>query len=124
MPRLVKVSRPAGEPNREGSIIRYDVFIASLSFNMVLEQAVQDRYLIYRVQEGFARGGIFAFDIDGHDNGVCVLSIYVAFDFPRGTGWLSRIAWRGFRLCFPAFPHDVAWNHALCNLKNIVEGQD
>jgi hypothetical protein len=25
---------------------------------------------------------------------------------------------------FPAFPHDVAWNHALCKLKDVVEDEE
>jgi len=123
-PRLIKVRRASGEPNCVGSTIRYDVFISRLSFNMVLEKAVPERYLLYRVQDGFARGGIFAFDIDRHEGGVCILSIYVAFDFPPGSALLKRAAWHLFRLFFPAFPHDVAWNHALCKLKDIVEDSD
>jgi len=120
-PRLIKVRRTFGEPNRVGSAIRYDVFVPRLSFSMVLEKAVSERFLVYRVQDGFAQGGIFAFDIDRDESGVCLVSIYVAFDFPRGSGLLKRVAWHLFRLCFPAFPHDVAWNHALCKLKDVVE---
>lgn len=122
-PRLIKVSRPFGEPNEAGSTIRYDVFISRLSFNMALEKVVPNRYLIYRVQDGFAQGGIFVFDIHRRENGACLLSIYVAFDFPRAKGLLKRMAWRLFRSCFPAFPHDVAWNHSLCKLKDVVEDE-
>jgi len=122
-PRLIKVRRIAGEPNCVGSTIRYDVFISRLSFNMVLEKAVPERYLVYRVQNGFAQGGVFAFDIDRHKNGGCLLSIYVAFDFPPGGRLLTKAAWHLFRLSFPAFPHDVAWNHALCKLKDVVEDE-
>ncbi len=88
---------------------------------MVLEKAVSERYLVYRVQDGFARGGVFVFDIARHEDRLCLLSLYVAFDFPRGSGLLTKVAWHLFRLCFPAFPHDVAWNHALCKLKDVVE---
>jgi len=123
-PRLIKVRKTSGEPNRVGSTIRYDVFLPHLSFSMVLEKAVSERYLIYRVQEGFAKGGIFVFDIDRQDSGFCLLSIYVAFDFPRGRGLLKNVVWHLFKLCFPAFPHDVAWNHALCKLKDVVEDED
>jgi len=123
-PRLIKVRRISGEPNRVGSTIRYDVFISRLSFCMVLEKVVPERYLVYRVQDGFAQGGIFVFDIDRRENGVCLLSIYVAFDFPRSNGLLKKVAWHLFRLCFPAFPHDVAWNHALCKLKDVVEDEE
>ena len=123
-PRLIKVQRTSGEPNRVGSTIRYDVFIPRLSFSMVLEKAVPERYLVYRVHDGFSKGGVFAFDIDGHDGEVCLLSIYVAFDFPGGSNMPRKVAWHLFRLCFPAFPHDVAWNHALCKLKDVVEDEE
>jgi flavin-dependent dehydrogenase len=120
-PNMVTVRRTAGEPNRVGSTIRYDVFPRGLSFSVVLEKAVSERYLIYRVQNGFARDGVLAFDIEPDERGVCLLSIYVAFDFPRRKNWLKKIAWYLFRISFPAFVHDVVWNHALCKLKDIVE---
>ncbi len=123
-PRLIKVRRTSGEPNQVGSTIRYDVFVSRLSFSMVLEKVVSQRYLIYRVQDGFARGGVFSFDIDRQESGACLLSLYVAYDFPPGRGLLTKVAWQVFRLCFPAFPHDVAWNHALCKLKDVVEDEE
>ncbi len=52
---------------------------------------------------------------------MCVLSIYVAFDFPKGKSFLERLGWRLFRLIFPAYIHDVLWNHAMCELKHSVE---
>jgi hypothetical protein len=29
--------------------------------------------------------------------------------------------WKGARLLFPEFVHDVVWNHALCTIKEDVE---
>jgi hypothetical protein len=65
-----------------------------------------------------------AFDIEEDESEVCLLSIIVAFDFPRGNNWLKKLAWRLFRLGFPAFIHDVLWNHALCKLKDVVEEEE
>lgn len=120
-PRLIRVHRVAGRANVPGSIIRYDVFLKPLSFSVVLEQVVENRRLVYRVGEGFAQGGILVFDIVPKDTGVCLLSIYVAFDFPKGQDALTRLAWWAFGRSFPAFVHDVLWNHALCELKSVVE---
>ena len=120
-PRTVHVHRTAGNPNEVGSTIQYDVLGRRLSFSLVLEKVVGSHYLLYRVRDGFARGGVLVFDIGRALNGGCLLSIYVAFDFPRRGGSLKRLAWRLFRWSFPAFVHDVLWNHSLCKLKHLVE---
>ena len=49
------------------------------------------------------------------------LSIYAAFDYKRGRGVAGRILWKGARVLFPGFVHDVVWNHALCTVKEGVE---
>ena len=87
----------------------------------VLEKLVEGRYLLYRVADGFARGGILAFDVDRVRTGVSLLTIYVAFDFPRGTSPLARLGWHLGRSIFPAFVHDVLWNHSLCKIKHLAE---
>lgn len=120
-PRFIQVQRTAGAPNAVGSTIRYNVTPSWLSFTVVLEKVVQERYLLYRVADGFARGGVLAFDIDRVRPGVSLLTIYVAFDFPRGTGPLGRLGWRLGRFIFPAFLHDVLWNHSLCAIKHLTE---
>ena len=38
-----------------------------------------------------------------------------------GKGLASRMMWKGARLLFPGFAHDVVWNHALCTIKDEVE---
>jgi hypothetical protein len=119
--RLVDVHRTAGSANEVGSTIQYDVFLRCLSFSMVLEKVIGTHYLLYRVRDGFAQGGVLAFDIDEKEKRLCLLSIYVAFDFPGGRNPFMRLGWYVFRRSFPAFVHDVLWNHPLCKLKLLVE---
>jgi hypothetical protein len=88
---------------------------------LILEQIVGGHLAVYRVKDGFARGGVLIFEIEKLSEEVCALSIYVAFNFVRGRTWVTRPFWRLFRLLFPAFIHDVLWNHSLCQLKDIVE---
>jgi flavin-dependent dehydrogenase len=123
-PRMIKVHRIAGKANEVGSMIRYDVFLRWLSFSVILEKVIESRYFLYRVQDGFAQGGILSFDIDPQKPGGGFLTIYVAFSFPRSTNPLKRIGWRLFKLAFPGFVHDVVWNHSLCKLKHLVERSD
>lgn len=123
-PRLVEVHRTAGLPNELGSSVKYDVAFRPLSFSVVLEKAEGQRFLLYRVVDGFARGGVLIFDIDEVGEDVCLLSIYVSFDFYEGRSLLSRCARALFRLFFPAFVHDVIWNHSLCKLKHVIEAEE
>ncbi|MGO8753078.1 MAG: NAD(P)/FAD-dependent oxidoreductase [Thermoguttaceae bacterium] len=123
-PRLINVHRTAGNANEVGSTIRYDAILRWLSSSVVLEKVVASRYLLYRVQDGFARDGVLAFDIDQKAEDGGFLTIYVAFNFPRSKNPLKRLAWYLFRRTFPAFIHDVLWNHALCKIKHLVELAD
>ncbi len=120
-PRMIDIYRTRGDANEAGSTIRYDVLCRRLSFSVVLEKVLGSRYLLYRIANGFAQGGVLAFDVDCEETGVCLLSIYVAFDFPRRRNPLNRVFWRLFRWIFPAFVHDVAWNHSLCRIKHLAE---
>ena len=119
--RLVNVHRTSGRPNEVGSAIQYDLFLRCLSFSVILEKIIGARCLLYRVRNGFAQGGVLAFDVDEKEKGLSLLSIYVAFDFPRVGNPFKRLGWRVFRRIFPAFLHDVLWNHSLCKLKHLVE---
>ncbi|RME91865.1 MAG: hypothetical protein D6766_11080 [Verrucomicrobia bacterium] len=119
-PRGVVVRRLAGEPCREGCLIQYRVFHRRFCFHLLLERVLEDRLAVYRVLDGFARQGILVFEVEEAGPGVCDLSIYVAFNFPRGRGVFSRIFWRAFRRLFPAFVHDVLWNHSLCQFKDAL----
>jgi flavin-dependent dehydrogenase len=142
-PRFLRVTRTDGTPNHVGTIIRYEIGLRAggwerikthplrdrlrarpLSFSVRLEQAVPDRYLLYRILDGFGRGGTFAFDINEVKPGLSLLTTYVGFDFPRGRGLLGRCGWRLLRLIFPAYAHDVLWNHSLCLIKSLAESAD
>lgn len=120
-PRHVVVRRISGAPNELDSTVVYDVSPRFLSFRMALEKIVGTDVLMYRVLNGFAKDGIFVFGIEPVGEDSCSLTIYVAFDFAKGTNALQRPFWRLFKLLFPGFVHDVIWNHALCRLKHLVE---
>ncbi len=139
-PRFVTISRPKGEPNQVGTVIRYDVGPLNgrvtpgsgvgkphrgwLSFSVKLKQTIPGRYLFYRILDGFGRGGIFAFDVKPVKHGVNLLSIYVGFDFYRGKRAFSRPGWWLFRKLFPDFAHDVVWNHSLCKIRYLAEADE
>jgi flavin-dependent dehydrogenase len=120
-PRWVRIQRVAGLPNTLGCTIEYQVLLPRCSFRLVLEHRVSDHLLFYRVQNGFARGGVLIFELESRGPECCNLSIYVAFNFQRGCGWLTRPLFWLFRRTFPAFVHDVIWNHSLCQLKDLIE---
>jgi len=120
-PRLIKVQRTEGEANQLGSVVNYKVTPSFLSFSAILEQVIDERYLFYRVMDGFARGGSLVFDVEPLRDGVNVLTIYVGFDFRRGDGFFGRILWSLIRTFFPGFVHDVVWNHSLCQMKDLAE---
>lgn len=120
-PRWVKVTRVGGIPNTPGCVIRYEIGCRRLCFDLILEQLVGGHMAVYRVKDGFARGGVLIFEIENVTEEICALSIYVAFNFARGRTMAARGFWWLFRHLFPAFLHDVVWNHSLCQLKDVVE---
>lgn len=122
-PRWVQIRRVAGVPNQHGCTIQYSVVIPQLSFRLSLEHVVPAQLAVYRVQNGFARGGVLIFEIEGHGPDACDLSIYVAFNFRRGRRRRFRPIWWLLRYLFPAFVHDVIWNHSLCQLKDHAEAR-
>ncbi len=122
-PRWVRIQRVAGIPNARGCTIEYRVVLPRFSYCLILECLVDDNLAVYRVQNGFARGGVLVFELDQSRPDTCHLSIYAAFNFQRGRNLLSRPAWWVVRRLFPAFVHDVIWNHSLCQLKDRVEEQ-
>ena len=120
-PRWVQIRRIAGVPDAPGCVIRYEVVDRRFSFSLVLEQVVGGHLAVYRVRDGFAAGGVLIFQTEKLSEEVSALSIYVAFNFLRGRTWVTQPFWRLFRRLFPAFVHDVLWNHSLCQLKDLVE---
>jgi len=120
-PRWVRIRRFLGQPNVPGCEIRYELPFRFLSFSLALERIVDESLAVYRVRNGFARGGVLLFEIEKSSGEIHTLSIYVAFNFARGGTRMTRPFWRLFRFLFPAFIHDVIWNHSLCQFKDIVE---
>jgi flavin-dependent dehydrogenase len=130
-PRFVSIGRTGGSPNKTGTTIRYSVGPRwrqrprpLVSFTVRLERTVPGRYLVYRILDGFGRGGIFAFDVRPVKRGVNLLSTYVGFDFYRGESPLARAGWTVFRKLFPSFAHDVVWNHSLCKIRYLAEAEE
>ncbi|MDO8682667.1 MAG: hypothetical protein Q7N50_04215 [Armatimonadota bacterium] len=123
-PRIVSISKMSGSGNEVGKHICYRTPFRSLTFSIVLEAVIEERYIVYRVCSGFAKGGALIFDVEDLGLGVFDLSIYVAFNFRRGRTAFQK-AYRGiFKFLFPHFVHDVLWNYALCQLKDIAESED
>jgi len=119
-PRMIRVRRVRGKANEPGSVIRYAFPFRIPPVDLALEHVVRDRFLIFRVTNGFARGGLLIFDLAARRPEDHLLTVYVAFNFPRGRG-LRGFWWLCFRKLFPSFLHDVVWNHSLCRMKDVVE---
>jgi hypothetical protein len=123
-PRWVSIDRVRGEPLQPGSVINYRILGGLISFSIKQLAVTDDDRIVYRVRNGFAHGGIFLFEVEPGTPGHCYVTIYLAFDYARGSTLLTRIYWRLFRLLFPEFIHDVLWNHALCEFKHAAESVD
>ena len=121
LPRWVEIQRVSGAPNEPGCVIRYRLRGSRLAFRLELERIVGGHLAVYRVRDGFARGGVLLFEIEASAKGSCNLSIYVAFNLERGRTLVTRPFWWAFRALFPSFVHDVLWNQSLCQLKQIAE---
>jgi flavin-dependent dehydrogenase len=122
-PRMIRVKRIAGRPNRIGCELQYRTPFKFLDFNLVLEDVIEEKYLIYRVKNGFAKEGILVFNLKNVSASVFILYIYVAFNFATGKKLIEKITRVLFRYFFPGFIHDVLWNHSLCQLKNTIENE-
>jgi flavin-dependent dehydrogenase len=122
--RFAKVSRINGEPNQVGTVIQYRLSLKSLNFRLRLESFSQNRYIVYRVIDGFPKGGILVFDIEKCKNNIYLLYIYVSFNFPHSEKVFRNLFLKIFRYFFPDFSHDVLWNHTLCKIKDIAENED
>ncbi len=123
-PRWVKIRRIAGEPLQQGNVIQYDVFRGLLSFSIEQQDSPRENLIVYKVKGGFAHDGLFCFEVKELAAGYCLLTIYLVFDYARGERLPSRIFWGTFRRLFPEYIHDVLWNHALCQFKQVVESRD
>jgi flavin-dependent dehydrogenase len=122
-PRFLDIRQIQGEPNQVGSVIRYRVPLVGLGTILRLTKRVGLETLLYEVDERLVDRGKIIFNIAPTKDGNRRLSIYTAFDYKRGKGLASRMMWKGARLLFPGFVHDIVWNHALCTIKEEVERQ-
>jgi hypothetical protein len=120
-PRFLDIQQIQGVPSQVGSVIRYKIPYVGLGVEMRLTNRVAFETLLYQVDERLVDHGKIIFNIAPTKDGNRRLSIYAAFDYKRGKGFASRMMWRAARLLFPAFAHDVVWNHALCTIKEEVE---
>ena len=123
-PRWVGIQRVSAEPLSVGTIIRYQVFGGLITFNIEQQESADENMIKYRVNGGFADGGTFLFQVTPESEHRCSLTVYLAFDYPCGDSFAMRVFWRAFRLLFPEYIHDVIWNHALCEIKQLAERVD
>lgn len=119
--RFIEISRIEGLSNQIDSIIRYRFKFFPVTVAMKLKRMVPNEVLLYEVSEKFADRGKLIFETKPTEDGNHRLVIYTAYDFKKGRGVFSRIFWGVFRLIFPAYVHDVVWNHALCSIKEAAE---
>jgi hypothetical protein len=119
--RLVEVRHIRGSPNQVGSVIRYRIPLVGLGAELRLTKRVGFETLLYEVDERLVDHGKLVFNVAPTKDGNSRLSIYTAFDYKRGKGFAGRVLWKGIRMLFPEFVHDVVWNHALCSIKEDVE---
>jgi flavin-dependent dehydrogenase len=119
--RWVEIRHIQGAPNEVGSVIRYSIPLLRLGAELRLTQRVGFETLLYQLEERLAEHGKLIFNVAPTKDGNSQLSIYAAFDYKRGKGFAGRALWGGARALFPEFVHDVAWNHALCTIKEEVE---
>jgi hypothetical protein len=119
--RLVEVRRIEGLPNQAGSVIRYRIPLVGLGAELRLTRRIGFETLLYQLDERLADHGKLIFNVAPARDGNSRLSIYAAFDYKKGKGLADRVLWKGAKLLFPEFVHDIVWNHALCTIKEEVE---
>ena len=119
--RFIEVRRIEGLPNQAGSVIRYKIPLVGLAAELRLTRRIGSETLLYEFDERLADHGKLIFNVAPAKDGNSRLSIYAAFDYKTGSGFADRVLWKGFKLLFPEFVHDIVWNHALCTIKEEVE---
>ncbi len=119
----LRLARPTGDPDTVPPTGGPDTAPRGrlTSFTVRLEHVKPNRYLLYRILDGFGQDGVFAFDIRQAKPGVNLLTVYAGFDFRKGKGPLGKVNSWLLRALFPAFLHDVLWNHSLCVIKTLAE---
>jgi hypothetical protein len=122
--RFVAVRRISGRPGEVGTVIRYSLKRLPVAMDVRLVKAIPDKALLFEVAEVFSTRGRLLFDITPTRDGNHRLVIYTAFDFKGGGGTVERVFWRVFKGAFPAYAHDVVWNHAICCIKGEAERRE
>jgi hypothetical protein len=122
--RFATVKRVSGLPNQVGSIVQYSIGKSIWPVRLRLVRCAPNKSLLYDVSERFAYRGKLLFDVHSRDDRACRLVIYTAFDFRTGRTLGGKVFWKLFRHLFPAYVHDVVWNHALCCIKANAERAD
>jgi flavin-dependent dehydrogenase len=123
-PRWVRIRRISGDVCQAGHRIGYNIFGGLITFSIEQKPTASENTIAYNVLEGFAHGGLLLFEVEPQSPKLCRLTINLSFDYARGKSPLSRLYWRTFRFFFPEFIHDVLWNHALCEIKQLAESID
>jgi hypothetical protein len=121
--RFIDIRQVQGVPNHVGSVIRYTIPFVGVGAKLRLTKRVGFETLLYQVDERLVDHAKLIFNVTPTKDGNCRLAIYTSFDYKRGKGIAARIIWEGVRLLFPGFVHDIVWNHALCTIKEEVEGK-
>ena len=121
--KFMNVTRIAGEPNKEGSVLQYRINLLRLSINLNLANAENNQYLVYEANSKTFDNGRLIFDVRKTRDGNSSLVVYASFDFKKGRTFVGKTVSQIFRILFPRFLHDVIWNHALCSIKNDIEGR-
>jgi hypothetical protein len=119
--RFLDVKRIAGSPNAMGAVVRYRLKHMPLAMDIRLTRSIASRTLLYEPSELFSQNGKLIFDIAPTKDGNNRLIIYTGFDFKRGKTLAGRLFWIFFKEIFPAYAHDVVWNHAACCIKKEAE---
>ncbi len=123
-PRWVTIGRISGQPLQVGSVIGYKIFWGLISFSIEQQPSSRENLIVYKVNGGFADGGLFCFEMEPLPGGFCFLTIYLVFDYAKGSTLIGRVFRSLFKKLFPKFIHDVLWNHALCEFKQVAELRD
>jgi flavin-dependent dehydrogenase len=119
--RFVNIRHVRGVSNQVGSVIQYKIPFVGFGAEVWLTKRVGFETLLYQDDERLVDHAKLIFNVMPTKDGNRRLSIYTAFDYKRGTSFVSRMVWKGAGLLFPEFVHDVVWNHALCTIKEEVE---
>jgi hypothetical protein len=123
-PRMVIIQRRHGSFANEDVIIDYRIFGDLIRFSICQIPTCDSHHIHFKVHGGFADDGDFIFSVDQTARGHSRLSVLLSFDYPAGSNPVEVIFWKMFAMLFPQSIHEIIWNHALCELKQVAEQPD